>query len=110
MEVDPARVRELGGKMRATAGTVRQLAPLSNGVDSIAGAVGGELVVSLRDAARALNEVVEYHAKTYDTYAKLCVTAADTYEAADRAGAGEIEGGSRPGAGSPAGVPATPGG
>lgn len=81
MEVDPARVRELGGKMRATAGTVRQLAPLSNGVDSIAGAVGGgELVVSLRDAARALNEVVEYHAETFDTYARLCVTAADTYD------------------------------
>ncbi|MDS1113645.1 type VII secretion target [Gordonia westfalica] len=109
MEVDPARVRELGGKMRATAGTVRALAPLDGGVNAEIGAGGNELVANLRNAAMALNKVVTHHANTYVSYADLCMRAAESYENADHEGAAGI-GGVGPGPGTTVVVPAKPGG
>ncbi|MDF6100529.1 type VII secretion target [Gordonia hongkongensis] len=102
MKVVPARVRELGEKMRAVDGTVRRLAPLDGGVDASSGAGGNELAANLRDAARALDKVVDHHADRYLGYADLCMRAAESYENSDRHGAAGIE--------STAAVPATPGG
>ncbi len=85
MFVDPPRVRGLARATRAVAEATRQRAPLSGGANPVAGADDNELAVSLRDAAAALDRVVDYHAGQYVGFAHLCTRGADSYENADDA-------------------------